>query len=319
MAEAEQGRPQVAARLGSVLLVVNPTANSGRARALESRAFAALSACDTTRSVEVRRTRAAGDGTAIARSAATFDTVVALGGDGIAHEIVGGLMDLDAAARPAFALIPCGSGNDFARTLGMALDPEQALGQLNNMSERTFDIGTCNGERFCETLSFGMDAAIALDTVERRVRTGKTGTPLYMASGFDQMLHHRTPRMVALSVDGSAPERRCVLLFAVQIGRTYGGGFAICPDADPTDGLLDLCWAKAPVGLARTAFVFLSAKDGHHVSDPYITLRRARRVVLEFDEEPPAQVDGERIRGTRFEIGIEPAALRVLCAGPARG
>lgn len=313
MVEAKQVVAPARARLGRVLLVVNPTANSGRARALESRARTALLACDTTRSVEVRRTHAAGDGEEIARAAAAFDTVVALGGDGIAHEVAGGLMDIRFADRPAFALIPCGSGNDFARTLGMSLDPDQALRQFETMNERVYDIGTCNGERFCETLSFGMDAAIALDTVERRVRTGKTGTALYMASGFDQMLHHRTPRMARISIDGSNPERLCVLLLAVQVGRTYGGGFAICPEADPTDGVLDVCWAKAPVGLVRTAIVFLRAKDGHHVGDPHMVFERARHVVLEFDEEPPAQIDGEPIYGTRFEIGIEPAALRVLC------
>lgn len=95
-------------------------------------------------------------------------------------------------------------------------------------------MGKCNDRWFLETLSFGLDAAIALDTVERRVRTGKTGTMLYLQSGIDQLLHHMDLRRYTAVLDGGEPVCGESYLFAVQIGQTYGGGFRICPDATPT-------------------------------------------------------------------------------------
>ena len=157
-----------------------------------------------------------------------------------------------------------------------------------------------------------LDAAIALDTMERRVRTGRTGTVLYMESGVDQLLHHLDLRRYRASFDGGETVEAESVTFAVQIGPYYGGGFKICPDARIDDGLLDVCVAHPPVGAARALYIFLRAKGGKHVRFKQIELRRCRTLHLEFDEAPPAQMDGELIEGTSFDIAVEPAALNVL-------
>ena len=157
-----------------------------------------------------------------------------------------------------------------------------------------------------------LDAAIALDTMERRVRTGRTGTVLYMESGIDQLLHHLDLRRYRVSFDGGETVEAESVTFAVQIGPYYGGGFKICPDARIDDGLLDVCVAHPPVGAARALYIFLRAKGGKHVRFKQIELRRCRTLHLEFDEAPPAQMDGELIEGTSFDIAVEPAALNVL-------
>ena len=297
---------------GSILLIANPAAQNGNGAAAAQRAVGLLRAQLGEDAVVLARTAGPRHASEIAERAEGCSTVIALGGDGVIHEVAGGLMRRPAAHRPALGVIPVGSGNDYARTLGVSNKVDEACAQLLKAEAHPADLGRVHGHWFVETLSFGLDAAIALDTMERRVRTGRTGTVLYMESGVDQLLHHLDLRRYRASFDGGETVEAESVTFAVQIGPYYGGGFKICPDARIDDGLLDVCVAHPPVGAARALYIFLRAKDGKHARFKQIELRRCRTLRLEFDEAPPAQMDGELIEGTSFDIAVEPAALNVL-------
>ena len=244
-----------------------------------------------------------------------YDVVIALGGDGIVHEVVNGLMQLPFEQRPTFGLIPVGSGNDYARTLGISEKVPEAVSQLASAERRLHDVGVCNGEYFAETLSFGLDAAIALDTVERRMRTGQQGTMLYLMSGLDQLLHHLNTYHASAVLDGQRTVESDVIMFTVQIGQTYGGGFRVCPEADPTDGAFDICYAAAPMSVPEATVKFLSTKDAHHVGKKKIYFERAASLELHFDTRPPCQIDGEPHIADSYSISTVPSALNVLVAG----
>ncbi|MEG0504694.1 MAG: diacylglycerol kinase family lipid kinase, partial [Raoultibacter sp.] len=177
-----------------------------------------------------------------------------------------------------------------------------------------FDLGLCNGTYFVETISFGLDAAIALDTVERRKRTGRTGTLLFMESGMDMLLHQIKEHRYAIALDEDAEIESSMLLFAIQIGPTYGGGFKICPKASPSDGFFDLCIAHPPLGIPKAIMIFLLAKNAHHTHFENLEFKRASKISIRFDEEVPAQIDGEPLPAKRYDISTVPAALRVLVA-----
>ena len=245
------------------------------------------------------------------------DTLVVIGGDGIVHEAVNGLMFLPEDDRPNLAVVPVGSGNDYALTLGMSSDPEKALKQILECKVRRFDVGLVNGEFFAETLSFGIDAAIAIDTMERRKSSGRRGTLLYMESGIDQLLNHLHPQTYKMtlsgvpgvgdmSVDGES------YIFAVQIGRTYGGHFDVCPDANPEDGLFDICVTRKILGPARAVAIFIAARFGLHKNMKAFRFYKASSLVVDFAEPPAAQADGEIIQGKHFEIDTVPKALGVI-------
>ena len=298
--------------LGHILLIANPAAQSGAGAAAADRAAANLRAALGDAAVTVVRTAGPRHACAIAQAAEGASTVVALGGDGVIHEVVNGLMGRPAAARPQLGVIPVGSGNDYARSLGVPADVDKACKALLAAQAQPTDVGCVNGEYFAETLSFGLDAAIALDTMERRKRTGRHGAALYMASGFDQLFHHLDERVYRLQLDDGPVVEGKSITFAVQMGPYYGGGFRICPAARLDDGLFSLCISHPPISPAGAAAIFLRAKNGNHVNSKRMEFHQARRVRVEFESVPPAQVDGERIEAKTFEAEVKPSALRVL-------
>ena len=299
-------------RLGRTLLIVNPASQNGNGARAAARAATLLRAQLGEDAVCVRETEGPFHATVIAHEEAGFDTVLALGGDGIIHEVVNGLMRKPSEERPVLGIIPVGSGNDYAATLGMAGKVEKAVAQLLEAPVREADLGCCNGEYYTETVSFGLDAAIALDAVERRKRTGRTGTALYFAAGVDQMLHHlnKSPYRMTLD-DGRTLEGESYIL-AVQNGQTYGGGFKVCPQARIDDGALDICIAHPPLTPLTATGIFVLAKEGFHKGFKQIEFARTKSLHLEFEEQLPAQIDGELLLGTSFNISAVPQALRVL-------
>lgn len=236
---------------GNTLLIVNPQAQSGRARHVrEEIAHLLESITNVTRGhyFEVIETTHPLDAVIITHELGeNFDTIFALGGGGLVHEVVNGLMQIEKEKRPTLGIFPAGQGNDFARSLNLPLNPLQVLDKLANLEKKTINIGKVNDTYFCETLSFGVDAAIALETMERRKRTNKTGTILYIESGFNQIKNHLNAISAQIVIDGKPYDNLTFYTFAVQNGQTYGGGFKICPQAKLDDGMFDICYAAPPL------------------------------------------------------------------------
>lgn len=298
--------------LENMLLVANPTSQSGRGAHLAEEAVEALFKRMRDSSIEVVLTKHSHHATQIAAEAGNFDALIVLGGDGVVHEAVNGLMQLPHDIRPIFGVIPTGSGNDFAKAIGMPKGVQRACNALCSAVATPTDIGCVNGRYFAETLSFGLDAAIALDTVERRKETGRKGTLLYGTSAAHQLKHSFRAYGYTLSLDGLSPTRGRSITFAVQNGPYYGGGFKICPEAKMGDGLLDLCISHPPISRAKASLTFLKAKAGKHTHMRELSFLKASKLTVTFDEEPPAQTDGEALGGTCFDVHVEHDALRVL-------
>lgn len=306
--------------LGRVGIIANPVAQSGACAAVAER-FAAM-ICDHVGQEECRLLLTEHPGHAIEMARKTqdaYDTLVAIGGDGLVHEVANGLLRIPPKRRPDFAVVPVGSGNDYALTLGMSKDVRRAMHQILAHDVRKMDVGGVNGEYFVETLSFGLDAAIALDTVERRKKSGRHGTILYMESGIDQIVNHRVVNTYHAELPNVGEFAAHPLhitgesyIFAVQIGKTYGGHFKICPDADPQDGLFDVCIAHPPLPVAKALAVFMLAKAGHHVGFKNFEFHKCSSLVVEFDRPPACQADGERVEGSHFEIDMLPRELSVI-------
>ena len=263
--------------LGKVLLVANPAAQNGRGATAAGRAAAWLRERLGDDALTLAPTSGPRHASALVERAEGYDTVIALGGDGVIHEAANGLMARPADRRPVLGVLPVGSGNDYARTLGMAPNLEKGCAQLLAAVPQAVDVGCVNGSWFVETLSFGLDSY-----------------------------------SYELSLDGAPPVAGRSIIFAVQLGPYYGGGFKVCPDARLDSGRFDLCIAHPPVSKAKAAYIFLRAKSGGHTGFKPIEMLSAARLHVEFSQQPPAQMDGERIEGRTFDVAVHPGALRVL-------
>jgi YegS/Rv2252/BmrU family lipid kinase len=251
------------------------------------------------------------DAARLAVSADGFDVVLVAGGDGTVHEVVNGIMAREEAGRPALAVLPSGSGDDYAKMLGLPDTVEGALGVLGSGKVRRLDVGLCNGVRFMNSLSLGLDARVTARVTQLQKTSAQTGLPLYLRGLFATLFRDYRTHDLAISVDGGELRRMTVMLVAVGIGPTYGGGFRIVPDAVPDDGLFDVLTIDG-VPLAEALWRLPFVVTGRHLGMRPVHLTRARRIVVESTEPLAGQLDGETMEATRFDISIDPGALRVL-------
>ncbi|MEM8682452.1 MAG: diacylglycerol kinase family protein [Pseudomonadota bacterium] len=237
-------------------------------------------------------------------------TVVA-GGDGTFHEAVNGLLR---AGGSRLGLVPVGTGNDFAKSVGIAADPGKAAEALAErlVTGRTlgeFDAGTCNGRFFHNGAGIGLDARVARIAAGIRLPIGD----LVYAWGILRCLIDgiATPSMT-IRVDGDVIREGPATLTNLANGRWVGSRFLIAPDADPRDGMLDLVVADA-VNRRRVMTLLPMLLQGRHVRAPEVSTSRA--VALTVDCEAPviAQLDGEvQLPSSRFDIRCLAKALHLL-------
>lgn len=311
------------------LVIVNPAASRAPAGREVVRRLAAEGAGS------VRETEGPGHATRMAREAATegTDRILVAGGDGTLNEVVNGLLGPGKSGPgggpaagggktdgPVVEILPLGTGNDFARTLGLPMDPEEAAERLTGMSRegrvRRVDLGLFRGEEdryFVNVVVGGVGGVVeARVTRARKRRWGALAYRIQAVRAVPQLPEHT----VAARLDHrELPERRS---FGVVVanGRFAGGGIPVAPGARPDDGLLDVLVLPAP-GLLGTGRLLLRALRGRHVDDPEVAVHRARTVRLESAPVMEYDVDGELMGRETVTLEVVPGALRVLASPSA--
>jgi diacylglycerol kinase (ATP) len=283
--------------------VLNPRAGL-RAR----RARAALQSTLMPWDVEITETTGPGHAVELARESAQRGdaAVLAVGGDGTANEVAAGLL----GSETALGLVPMGSGNGLARTLGLPLRPEAALRALATSVVRRMDIGTANGRPFINVAGAGFDAAVGLAFHEHGRRGGRRGIFTYVRMGLRAMLSYRA-QVLRLDVGGECFEGPALLVTFAN-GRQYGAEAVIAAGARLDDGLLDVVVLEdAAVWelLLHAPRLFLGGLDRfqryRRFAATQAVLTSAQPVAFHRDGEPDAPE-------SRVEIGILPRALRML-------
>lgn len=281
---------------------MNPVAGRGRAGKIWPQVEKVLS---SRRALSVTFTRQAGETTALAKQAVAegFKQIIAVGGDGTVNEVVNGII----GAPVEFGLIPLGTGNDFARTLGLPKDPLRAAQVILGGVTRQVDVGYCAGKHFVNVAGVGFDAMVA-QLANREMRFLK-GTAAYVASVFATLFTF-SPIPVTLTIDGQQRIDQ-VWLVALANGRYFGGGMKITPQAEPDDNQLDICLVGTLSKLALLRF-FPTVFSGKHVHNKAVTMLRGHTVTVESAKPLPMQVDGEVLAHTPVTVTLCPHALRVI-------
>jgi YegS/Rv2252/BmrU family lipid kinase len=232
--------------------------------------------------------------------------VVAVGGDGTVHEVLKGL----AGTGKVLGVVPIGSGNDFARMLGLkGLSWREALEHALFAPEEAVDLGLVNGEAFGASLGIGFDALVAKKALA--APSFLRGMPRYLYALFSVLKDLRLPEGRVL-VDGKEVYRGRLLLLAAMNGPAYGGGIPIAPMADPRDGLLSLVLARE---LSRPGVVLILPRLllGRHLGHPQVLFLAGREVAVEFPHPVPAHADGELLpESAVYRATVRPLGLRVV-------
>jgi diacylglycerol kinase (ATP) len=237
---------------------------------------------------------------AVDAAAAEADLVVAAGGDGTVNRTVNAIRDhLD---RVAFALVPLGTGNDFARTLGVPDDPEEAARGIADWREREVDVCEARGAGVRQLFVNACIGGFPVEVDEHVNETIKKmlGPLAYVAAGAQAAagLSRSTVTMNGRRVED------CVAA-GVGNGRTCGGGVRVWPEADPGDGALDGC-AMSARGLIETVKLAATVRGGSHVDLDGVVTDRAAEITIEAEPEIEFNVDGELLGLT------SPATFRVV-------
>jgi YegS/Rv2252/BmrU family lipid kinase len=217
-------------------------------------------------------------------------TLVVVGGDGSVHTAVATLLSRGelSADRP-IGLIPLGTGNDLARTLGIPLDPAAAARALLAGRSRPLDLVVDDaGGVVVNAVHLGVGAEAAEKASALKDRLGRAAYAVgSVAAGAGATGWHLQVVVDGVPVDVD----REVLMVAVANGRTIGGGAPLAPDASPDDGLADVVVATSTGPLARLGFA-VALRDGEHVERDDVLVVRGRSVTVTGDPFP-LNADGE--------------------------
>lgn len=296
-----------------MLIIANPI--SGRGRVSRTSATVTELLRSQGVEVEVRHTAASGDAERIAREAMASGTrplqcVVACGGDGTVQEIANALADARPSlgdSCPALGLAPAGRCNDFARAFRISTDPAAIADVLLNGRALPTDLGRVNGRYFCTVATAGVDADVSsfVDTMRMPLR----GTLAYLYGAIRVLIRYR-PYDMTITGDFGVIEGP-MLLASTANTSCYGGAIRIAPDADPTDGFLDLCVIDRVTRL-RAITLMPTLLAGRHGRCPAVHFLRTQHLTIESRRPLELWADGEHIAKTPATIEVVPAAVRVL-------
>lgn len=240
------------------------------------------------------------------------DGVVALGGDGSLHAVVEALRSAQRLGSVTVGLIPLGTGNDYAATLGIPTDPAAAAGLI--CSGRTADVDLIVDDTdhvVVNAAHIGVGAEAAAAAAPWKKLLGPAGYVVGSAlTGMRGLV--KPGAHVEIVIDGEHFADRRVVQVAVGNGRFVGGGAPLLPDADPTDGLLDVA-ISYPASIPRRLGYVANLRSGRHTHRDDVLYRQASQVTV-IGEAMPGTSDGE-LSDPRTEHAwrVEPAAMRMWC------
>jgi diacylglycerol kinase (ATP) len=249
------------------------------------------------------------------------ECVAIVGGDGTLNDAVQAYIDRQGqpVAGPDLALIPSGTGGDYARTLGLGGSIDDAARRLLSSEARAVDLGvlefsSVDGASVCRAftniVSFGLSGLA--DVLAQRVPGWLGGRNRYLLAGLWALARYQNAPVRVL-VDGELLYEGPVLSVAVAHGQYFGGGMRIAPNAEPSDGLFDVV-ALTDLSKGESLALIGHVYRGTHIGKPKLKLTRGREVVaepLDAASEVMIDLDGETPGRLPLVARVRAAALRV--------
>jgi diacylglycerol kinase (ATP) len=255
--------------------------------------------------------------------------VIAAGGDGTIREVVSGLMEArqrqPGLALPDLLVLPMGTGNDLARTLELPDTTDEVLALLAAGRRRPLDVlrwslAPAGGEDakrgWCVNVIAGGFAAKLKGALTPEVK--KFWGPLaYARAAFSSMDEVENPHTLTFSVDGGPPQAAEAINVIVANARYAGGGMEVAPQADPSDGRMDLVIITPGEGMLDLAEVTAKLLMGEVDESEHTIVVSARRLRISAAPPIPFNIDGDPAGEGTLEVEVLAAALNVLVPAEA--
>jgi len=251
------------------------------------------------------------------------DLVVALGGDGTVHEVVNGLMQVEAARRPAMGIVPVGSGNDFAYANNIPVNPKEAMALIIQKSKtQPIDLGLMTDEKgrqeyIGNVLGIGFDTLVTIRSHKLPVVQGFL---MYFIAVLQTILANSSAVKMKIESDGRTWEKEIFMLVLAN-GPREGGGFITTPNSKPDDGILEYMIADKVSRLIQFRLLPEFIK-GTQEKFKEIEIGEFKKLSLTADAPLYIHIDseiytnfGSNLRGLSVEV--VPNALQVVKSPPA--
>lgn len=228
-------------------------------------------------------------------------TIVAVGGDGTFHEVINGVAGF---SNVTLGFIPCGRGNDFARTAGFSKNPINALKDILDGEITYFDCVQIGDKRCLNVAGTGLDVDVLTKMEEPGKKRG------YLPTLISSLIHFK-PYVIEYTVNGETREEQCFMI-AVCNGTAFGKNMKICPPAKINDGKIDLVVINIPKGsIWPLVPKFLKGKHLKYDWTKHILCDEVKIV----SKGLPIQMDGEVYDSNVLDCKIAPNAIKTFVVG----
>lgn len=267
-----------------IMFIVNP--KSGVRRTKKTEQYVAKYLDHRQFTPEIVYTQYAHHGTDLARKAAEegYGTVVAVGGDGSVSDVANGLLH----TSTRLAVLPQGSGNGLARSLGIPLHPARALDLINKNHTLHIDLGMIDNRLFVSNAGLGFDVLIA----RQFSRSERRGLLIYSWLAFKELWSYKARTYELLLDGGQRKISSKAFILSVANAREFGYGFKIAPPAQLNDGLLDITLIH-PFPKICALGIVLRAFTGTLLHSRYVTHYQAAQITVMQPEIGDIQLDGD--------------------------
>ncbi len=298
-----------------VKVILNPWADRGRGA---KQAAVIQQTAQPYGGVDLVQTERPGHALELARQAADegYDLVVAAGGDGTISDVVNGLVRGDRAISK-LGIIPIGSGNDLAWSLGISTTVATAVEQLFSGSPKTIDLARIEDDKgrfriVDNNIGLGFDAVVVIET---ETITRIHGFMMYLLATIRTIISYSQLPKLIIHYDEEKVEQ-AVLFIAFGVGPRGGGGFLLTPAAKQDDNLVDTCTVN-PLGRLTIMSLLPTLLNGSHVKSKHVTMRQNKQIRVRADRPLPIHTDGEMFAYPQDdvrEITVTslPAAIEVI-------
>lgn len=256
----------------------------------------------------------------LARQAAEegYELVVAMGGDGTVHEVMNGLMQVPEDRRPTMGVVPTGSGNDFAHSVGIPTNPAEALrlalkGQPRPVDVVRFEDEYGRIEYFDNTLGIGFDAVVTIRSHKLPVVRGFL---MYLTAVIQTIILNFDPIGMHVETESESWDQ-ATLMLTICNGPREGGGFLVAPEAKNDDGILHYA-AIRKVSRPMMFRLIPEVMKGTHGRFKPVRMGTCKKMSLSADRPLYIHADGEVYSGfgadiRKISLEILPSALKVVC------